>query len=80
VGDGGARCVELSQQYVTPMYGAAGFHPMPQSTASSTASRPLLWGGAFVALALGGTLLLWAHYGTTVFFETIRAGFVACFG
>jgi hypothetical protein len=23
---------------------------------------------------------LWAHYGTTVFFETIRAGFVACFG
>jgi hypothetical protein len=34
----------------------------------------------FAALALGGSVLLWAHYGTTVFFETIRAGFVACFG
>jgi hypothetical protein len=34
----------------------------------------------FVALAFGGSLLLWAHYGTTVFFETIRAGFSACFG
>jgi hypothetical protein len=36
--------------------------------------------GAFVALALAGSVLLWAHYGTTVFFETIRAGFAACFG
>jgi hypothetical protein len=34
----------------------------------------------FAALALGGSVLLWAHYGTTVFFETIRAGFAACFG
>jgi hypothetical protein len=33
-----------------------------------------------IALLLAGTVLLWAHYGTTVFFETIRAGFVACFG
>jgi hypothetical protein len=32
------------------------------------------------ALALAGSVLLWAHYGTTVFFETIRAGFAACFG
>jgi hypothetical protein len=31
-----------------------------------------------VLLALTG--LLWAHYGTAVFFEVIRAGFVACFG
>jgi len=37
-------------------------------------------GLAFVAVVLGGTVLLWAHYGTTVFFETIRAGFTACFG
>jgi hypothetical protein len=36
--------------------------------------------GLFAALALGGSVLLWAHYGTTVFFETIRAGFTACFG
>jgi len=32
---------------------------------------------ALVALALIGTGLLWAHYGTAVFFETIRAGFTA---
>ena len=32
--------------------------------------------GAIVA----GTVALWAHYGTAVFFETVRAGFAACFG
>jgi len=32
--------------------------------------------GALFALAAG----LWAHYGTAVFFEVIRAGLVACFG
>jgi len=36
--------------------------------------------GALVAMALAGSVLLWAHYGTTIFFETIRAGFAACFG
>jgi len=43
-------------------------------------SRPLIAAGVLIALALGGTLWLWAHYGATVFFETIRAGFAACFG
>jgi hypothetical protein len=39
----------------------------------------LLIVGVFgVLLAL--TVALWAHYGTAVFFEVIRAGFVACFG
>jgi len=33
-----------------------------------------------VAVIFAGTGLLWAHYGAAVFFETIRAGFVACFG
>jgi hypothetical protein len=32
-----------------------------------------------VGLLLAGTLALWVHYGTAVFFETIRAGFIACF-
>lgn len=36
--------------------------------------------GLFAALAVAGGVLLWAHYGTTIFFETIRAGFSACFG
>lgn len=31
--------------------------------------------GALVALAVG----LWIHYGTTVFFEIVRAGIAACF-
>ena len=35
---------------------------------------------AVMGLVLAGTVALWAHYGTAVFFETIRAGFVACFG
>jgi hypothetical protein len=59
---------------------------MPEITAPARAmSRPLRAVVVAVALALvaavlGGTVLLWAHYGTTVFFETIRAGFAACFG
>lgn len=42
--------------------------------------RPLLVIGAALALGVAGAVLLWAHYGTTVFFETIRQGFIACFG
>jgi hypothetical protein len=33
-----------------------------------------------VVVAAGGAGWLWAHYGATVFFESIRAGFAACFG
>jgi hypothetical protein len=40
----------------------------------------LLWGGtALVTMLLLATLALWFHYGTTVFFEMIAAGFAACF-
>lgn len=53
---------------------------MPNSVVRSHLSPPVLAIGAVVALALIGTILLWAHYGTTVFFETIRVGFSACFG
>jgi len=63
------------------------FGPIPTAapgTASGVALQPrkglLAVLGLFAALALGGSVLLWAHYGTTVFFETIRAGFAACFG
>jgi hypothetical protein len=42
-------------------------------------SRPLmliaLLGGAMLAVTLG----LWAYYGTTVFFEMVRTGWIACF-
>jgi len=36
--------------------------------------------GIFVVALLALTLGLWAAVGTTVFFEMMRAGFVACFG
>jgi hypothetical protein len=69
--------------------------PMPPGSSLSSISKvsseaekapPLLGlrlalaAGALVAMALAGSVLLWAHYGTTVFFETIRTGFAACFG
>ncbi len=54
--------------------------PETETAAPQLGPRPILAVSAFVALALAGTVLLWAHYGTTVFFETIRAGFSACFG
>jgi hypothetical protein len=60
--------------------------PGPDTTLDSTghdakgpSSRALLIAGAVVVVLLGGTLALWAHVGTAVFFETIRAGIMACF-
>jgi hypothetical protein len=41
---------------------------------------PVLLAGGVIGLVLAGTVALWVHYGTAVFFETIRAGFIACFG
>ena len=40
----------------------------------------ILFVAATVGALLAATVALWAHYGTAVFFETIRAGFMACFG
>jgi hypothetical protein len=53
---------------------------MPETIASRPLPWPLLVAAAIIAVVLGGTVVLWVHYGATVFFETIRAGFVACFG
>jgi hypothetical protein len=41
---------------------------------------PILLGAGLFGLVFAGTAALWLHYGTAVFFETIRAGFIACFG
>jgi len=49
-------------------------------TASVRRIGPILLAAAAIGLVLAGTLALWVHYGTAVFFETIRAGFIACFG
>ncbi len=53
---------------------------MRDTVAPRPLSRSLLVAVAAMAFVLAGTVMLWAHYGTTVFFETIRAGFAACFG
>jgi hypothetical protein len=43
-------------------------------------TRPAVWlGAAVVGLLLTGTILLWVHLGSTVFFEMLAAGFAACF-
>jgi hypothetical protein len=42
-------------------------------------SRPLVVVTMVVVLLLAGTVTLWAHYGTAVFYETILAGIAACF-
>jgi hypothetical protein len=42
-------------------------------------SRPLLLVAAVVGIMLAGTVALWAHYGTAVFYEMIVAGLAACF-
>lgn len=51
--------------------------------AASPSVRPsarFLVGSAVAAgLLVAGTLMLWAHYGTTVFYEMILAGLAACF-
>jgi hypothetical protein len=53
---------------------------MPDSVATLRPrfSRPLAVVMAVVVLLLAGTVALWAHYGTAVFYETILAGIAAC--
>ena len=53
---------------------------MRETVAPRMTSLRLLIAAAAAIAAVGGTALLWANLGAAVFFETIRAGFVACFG
>jgi hypothetical protein len=53
---------------------------MIETLAPRTLPRQRLVAFGALAFLVAATVLLWAYYGTTVFFETIRAGFVACFG
>jgi len=49
------------------------------SSSSRPALRPILLAAGLVGALLAATLALWAHYGSAVFFEMIRAGLAACF-
>ena len=53
---------------------------MPDAAVTRRHPLPIIIVAGVAGLVLAGTLMLWAHYGTAVFFEMIRAGFVACFG
>ena len=55
---------------------------MPETISATTPllSRPLMLIAAALGIVLAATMALWAHYGTAIFFETIRAGLIACFG
>src|SRR5262249_51453120 len=56
--------------------------PMSDRVISSLPWRapPAVWAGAAIVGALAaGAVLLWAHYGSAVFFEMIMAGLAFCF-
>jgi hypothetical protein len=53
---------------------------MPEIIAAARRSFALVLLAGVVGLVFAGAAALWMHYGTAVFFETIRAGFMACFG
>ena len=52
---------------------------MVETGSAVTSSRPLLIVAAAGGVLLAGTVALWAHYGTAVFYEMILAGLAACF-
>jgi len=51
---------------------------MPEIAATPTYSRPLIIAAGVGGLVLAGTLALWLHYGTAVFYEMILAGIALC--
>ncbi len=50
------------------------------SNADAPRRGSILLAAGVLGLVLAGTIALWAHYGTAIFFEAIRAGLAACFG
>jgi hypothetical protein len=51
----------------------------PLSSTATGLPRPLLALVLLVALLLAAALGLWSYYGTAVFFEIVRTGWVSCF-
>jgi hypothetical protein len=53
---------------------------MPETISATTPllSRPLMLIAAILGIVLAATVVLWAHYGTAVFYEMIVAGIAAC--
>ena len=53
---------------------------MPETVTAATPvlSRPLVLIAVAAGILLAGTVVLWAHYGTALFYEMIVAGLAAC--
>ena len=52
---------------------------MSEAATAPTLSPPPLLLAAVGGVLLTGTIALWAHYGTAVFYEMILAGVALCF-
>ena len=52
---------------------------MPAIVSNATLSRPVVLIGLLCGVMLAAALGLWTYYGTAVFFEMVRTGWVACF-
>jgi hypothetical protein len=65
----------MTDQVATPLP-----EPMPEQPVRPRPVMLIVLLAGVLGAILAGTIALWAHYGTTVFFETVRAGFAACFG
>jgi len=52
---------------------------IPEAVTVGRRALPLFLGAIGVTL-IAATAMLWAHYGTAVFLEMIRAGIATCFG
>jgi hypothetical protein len=78
---GGNIAARANRSYVikVPPRLNLGLSMPPQSSAAASLSRPLLGLVLFAALLVAAALGLWAHYGTAVFFEMVRTGWVSCF-
>jgi len=59
--------------------GSARRFVMPAIVSTARLSRSLILLALAGGLIMAATLGLWIYYGTAVFFEIVRAGWVACF-
>jgi hypothetical protein len=53
---------------------------MNEDKAAEASLLPLFLIASGTVAALSGAVALWAYFCTTLFFEMVRTGFIACFG
>jgi hypothetical protein len=52
---------------------------MPAIASTATVTWPVLLAALVGGLVFAAAIGLWGYYGTTVFFEMVRTGWIACF-